>query len=96
MTAKVTSIGKKALSNYKSLKSVTIGKNVTSIGQNAFSGCKKLKKITIKSTKIKTFGKNCIKNIYKKATINCPKSCKSKYKKRITKKTGFTKQMKIK
>ena len=92
----ITSVAKNALKNNKIITSITIGKNVTSIGANAFSGCKKLKNITLKTTKLKSFGKNCVKNIYKKATIKCPKSSKKNYKAKLTKKTGFTGQMKLK
>lgn len=95
-TITVTAVAKNAMKNNKIITSVTVGKNVTSIGASAFQGCKKLKTINLKSTKIKTFGSNCIKNVYKKVTIKCPKKCKSKYKKKLTKKTGFTKQMKVK
>lgn len=94
-TFKVTSIAKNALKNHKKLTSLTIGTNVKKIEANAFSGCKKLKKITIKSTKIKNFGKNCIKNIHKKAQIKCPKSKRTYYKKKLTKKTGWQKNIKI-
>lgn len=95
-TISVTSVAKNALKNNQSVTKVTVGKNVTSIGASAFYGCKKLKTITIKSTIVKSFGKNCVKNIYKQATIKCPKSSKEKYSARLTKKTGFTKQMEIK
>ena len=95
-TITVTSVAKNALKNNKTVTSVTVGKNVTSIGASAFQGCSKLKTITLKSTKIKSFGKNCVKNIHKKATIKCPKSSRKNYKAKLTKKTGFTGQMKLK
>lgn len=93
---KVTAIADKAFKNNKKLKSVTIGKHVKKIGKEAFSGCKKLKKITIKSTVLKSVGKNAIKNINKKATIKVPKKKLSKYKKLFKSKTGYKKSMKIK
>lgn len=95
-TVKVTKVAKNALKNNKKVKSVTIGKNITTIEANAFYGCKNLKTITINSKNIKSFGKNCIKNIHKKATIKCPKGKKSAYKKKLTKKTGYISSMKVK
>lgn len=54
----VTSIAAKAFANNKTVKNITIGKNIVTIGKNAFSKCKKLKKITINSTKLKSIGAN--------------------------------------
>lgn len=95
-TFKVTSIAKNALKSHKYVKSVTIGKNVTKIDSYAFYNCKKLKTITVQSTKIKTWGKNCIKGIYRKASIKCPKSRRSYYRNKLTKTTGYQKSLKIK
>lgn len=55
-----------------------------------------LSKITIKSSVLKSVGKNAIKGINKKATIKVPKKKLSKYKKLFNKKTGYKKTMKIK
>lgn len=55
----VTEVYKKAFSNYKKLKSLTVGKNVEKIGKGAFKGCSKLTKVKIKSKKIKSIGKVC-------------------------------------
>lgn len=95
-TYKVTEVAAKAFKNKKKLKSVKIGKNVKKIGKETFFGCKNLKKITIKSTTLKTVGKNAIKGINKKAAIKCPKKQLEKYKKLFKKKTGYKKTMKIK
>lgn len=95
-TYKVTEVAAKAFKNNKILKSVTIGKNVKKIGKEAFSGCKKLNKITIKSTTLKSVGKNAIKGINAKATIKCPKKQLSAYKKLFKSKTGYKKTMKVK
>lgn len=92
----VTGVGKKAFYNNKKLKSVTLGKNITQIGDKAFYGCKSLKKIKIQSTKLSKVGKNAFGKIAKKAQITVPKKKYGKYKKLITKKTGFTKKMKLK
>ncbi len=94
-TFKVTSVGKNAFKNNKKLTKVTIGANVTKIGANAFSGCKKLKKITVKSKKLKSVGKNALKNIHKKAVIKVPKAKKKAYKK-VFKGKGQKKTVKIK
>lgn len=95
-TYKVTSIAKNAFNKNTKLKSVTIGKNVKTIKANAFSGCSKLKTITLKSTVLKTVGKNTLKGIQKKAVIKCPKKQKAAYKKLFASKTGYKKTMKIK
>lgn len=81
ITYKVTSISKNAFKNNKKLKKITIGKNITTIGANAFYGCKNLKTVTIKSTQVKSVGKNAFKGINPKAKIKVPKSKLTKYKK---------------
>lgn len=93
---KVVGVAKGALQNNKKVTSVVVGKYVASIEKNAFRGCKNLKKINIKSTKLKSVGKNVIKNIDKNATINVPKKQYSKYKKLFKSSTGYKKTMKIK
>lgn len=93
---KITSIGKKAFKGYKKLSSVTIGKNVTKIEASAFEKCAKLKKIKISGNVLKSVGKNAIKGIYKKATIQCPKKKLAAYKKYFKSSTGYKKSMKIK
>lgn len=93
---KITSIGKNAFKGYKKLGSVTIGKNVTKIEASAFEKCAKLKKIKISGNSLKSVGKNAIKGIYKKATIQCPKKKLSNYKKLFKSSTGYKKSMKIK
>ena len=93
---KVTAVSANACKGLKKLKTVTIGKYVTKIGSAAFSGDKKLKSIVIKSSKLKTVGKNAIKGIYKKAVIKAPGKQLKKYKKLFSAKTGFKKTMKIK
>lgn len=89
----VTEIGTAAFKGCKKLTSVTIPKNVNKIGKEAFSGCSKLKKVTIKSTKIKSVGKNAFKGIARKSAIKTPKSKKAAYKK-ILKKSGYKKTVK--
>lgn len=93
---KVRSVANNALKNKKALKKVIIGRNVTTIGKNVFAGCKKLKNITVKSTVLKSVGKNALKGIAKNTVIKVPKSKYKKYKKIFSKKTGFTKKMKLK
>lgn len=95
-TYKVTEISSNALKNNEKIKSVTIGKNVKKIGKEAFCNCKKLNKITIKSSGLKSVGKNAIKNIDKRATIKVPAKQLSKYKKLFKSTTGYKKTMKIK
>ena len=62
ITCKVTGISANAFKNNKSLKSVTLGRNVTVIGTNAFYGCKKLSKVN---------GGNGIVKIGHRAFANC-------------------------
>ncbi len=92
---KVTSVSASAFKNCKKLQKVTIGKNVTSIGKSAFYGDKQLKKIVIKSKVLKTVGTKAIKGISKKAVIQVPKNKVTSYKK-LLKKGGLTKTMKVK
>lgn len=82
----MTTVSKNAFKNNKKLKKVIIGKNVTKIEANAFSGCKNLKAITVKSTKLKSVGKNAFKGIHKNAKIKVPASKLKKYKKLMGKK----------
>ncbi len=89
-------IGKNAFKNCKKLKSVTVGKDVSTIKTSAFYGCKNLKTLTIKSTKLKSVGKNAIKGINKKAVIKCPSKKVSTYKKLFKTSTGYVKTIKIK
>lgn len=95
-TVRIVSVAGSALKGNRKLTSVTVGKHVTVIGTSAFAGCTKLKTVTLKGTKIKTFGANCLKNIYRTATVKCPKSCRKRYKAKLTAGTGFTKKMKLK
>ena len=91
---KVTSVSKNAFKNNKKLKKVTIGKNITKINANTFYGCKNLKTITIKSTSLKSVGKNAFKGINAKAKIKVPKSKLGYYKKLFAKK-GLKSTVKI-
>lgn len=78
-------------------KKKTISYKVTAIDKNAFQGCKKLKRITIHSKALQSIGKNAFSGVNKKAVFHCPSSCKKKYKKIFTKKTGYKKStMKMK
>lgn len=95
-TYKVTAIANKAFEKNSKLKSVIIGENVKKIGKEAFYKCKNLKKITIKSTVLKTVGKNAVKGIHQKATIKVPKKQYKTYKSLFKSKTGYAKTMKIK
>lgn len=81
VTYKVTSISKNAFKNNKKLKKVTIGKNINKINTNTFYGCKNLKTITIKSTNLKSVGKNVFKGINPKAKIKVPAKKLKAYKK---------------
>ncbi|MCQ2491864.1 MAG: CotH kinase family protein [Lachnospiraceae bacterium] len=107
---KVTSTGSKrtvtltGVAGKKKLTTVTIpssvkckGKSykVTAIGSKAFKKQSKLAKITIKSTSIKSIGKDAFSGIKKNAKFKIPAKCLKKYKKLLSKKTGFKKTMKV-
>jgi hypothetical protein len=83
VTYKVVAISAKAFCNNKSLKKVSIGKNISNIGKQAFYGCKNLKQITIKTTGLtkKNVGSKAFTGIYKKAKIQVPKSVRASYRK---------------
>ena len=91
---KVTSVAAKAFKSNKKVKKVTIPSTVTKIGKEAFAGCKNLKTITIKSSKLKSVGKNALKGINKKCKIKVPKAKLKAYKKLFNKK-GQAKSVKI-
>lgn len=91
---KVTSVSKNAFKNNKKLKKVTLGKNIIKINANTFYGCKNLKTITIKSTNLKSVGKNAFKGINPNAKIKVPKSKLKSYKKLFSKK-GLKSTVKI-
>ena len=88
-TFRVSSIGSKAFKNNTYVKKVVLGKYITNIGQESFYGCKQLKTIEIKSTKLKSVGKNAVAKIYKKAYIKVPSSKVKTYKKLFGKSTGW-------
>lgn len=79
----VTSIGDGAFKDCGKAASAEIKANVTAIGSKAFYNCKKLKKLTIRSTKLKTVGKDALKNISAKATVQAPKSKVKPYQKKL-------------
>lgn len=80
---KVTAIGSNAFKNCGKASSAEIKANVTSIGSKAFYNCKKLKKLTIRSTKLKTVGKNALQKINAKASVRVPKAKLKTYQKKL-------------
>ena len=94
---RVTSIGDKAFYKCKSLRKITIGKNIKHIGKKAFYGCKNLKIVVIKTSKLKknSIGKYAFKKINSKAVFRCPKKKLKSYKKWI-RKSGTLKKAKYK
>lgn len=77
------------------LTKITLNKKVKTIGKKVFYKDKKLKKITVKANKMKV-GKDAIKGIYAKATIDVPNSKVKAYQKVFKKSTGFKSTMKLK
>lgn len=90
---KVTSIAARALKN-KKITSVTVGANVRTIGAEAFYNCKKLGAIKIKSTRLKSVGRNAFKGIKPTAAINVPKKKLRAYRK-LLKGKGQGRKVKI-
>ena len=76
------------------MQKVTIGSSVTKIESNGFKSCKNLKTVTVKSTKLKTVGKNAFKGSKENATIKVPKQKVNSYKK-LLKGKGLGKKVKI-
>lgn len=77
----VTTIGTSAFESCEKLTKVTTGTGITKIEANAFKNCKKLDNITIKSVKLKSVGKNALKNIKATAQIKVPAKKLSAYRK---------------
>ena len=86
VTYKVTAIAVNAFKANKSLKKVTIGKNVKTIGKNAFLNCSNLKTINVKTNVLKKVNAKALKGINKKAVIKVPAKKKKAYKKLFKKK----------
>lgn len=91
---KVTSIGDLAFSGCKEMTTVTLGKGVKKIGKETFKGNSKLSGITIKSTALKSVGKDAWKGIQSNAKIKVPAKKLSAYKK-LLKNKGQGKKVKI-
>jgi len=71
--------------------------SIVKINKKAFYKMSAIKKFVIKSTTIKSIGKNAFKGIDKKAKFKVPEKLKKQYKKMLSAKTGFAKKtMKIK
>ncbi len=68
---------------------------ITAIGSNAFKGFAKLKTVTIKTTVLKSVGKNAFRGIHKKAVFKVPKKQLKKYKRLFSSKAGFKKTMTV-
>ena len=78
---KVTSIGDLAFSGCKKMTTVTLGKGLKKIGKETFKGNSKLSSITIKSTALKSVGKDALKGIQSNAKIKVPAKKLSAYRK---------------
>lgn len=96
---KVVSIASKAFYNNKNITTVSIGTNVTTINSQAFYGCKKLNSLKIRTTKLKTVGKQAFTKAgssnYKKLVVKVPNSKLKEYKK-LLQNRGLSKKVTIK
>jgi len=81
VTYKVTTIAKNTFKGNKTVKKVTIGKNITKIEANAFKNCKNLTTIVIKSDKLTSVAKNALSGTNKKLVIKVPAKKVSAYQK---------------
>ncbi len=91
---KVTSIAGSAFKDNKKITKLTIGAYVKEIGAKAIAGCSKLQNVIIKSTKLKTIGKNACKGTYSKIKYKVPKAKRKKYLSLITN-AGAPKKAKV-
>lgn len=74
-----------------------ISYQIAVVDPKAFAGCKNIKKIQIQSKRLQKIGKNAFQGIHRKAVFTLPSSCRKKYKKLFTAKTGYQKKtMKLK
>ena len=92
----VTEVRAGAFRNCKKLQSISLGRNIHRIGSKSFYHDRKLKQVRIRSKKLKAVGKNAFQGIEKKAVIRRPESRRKAYRKLLSKKTGITKDMRIK
>ena len=77
---RVTSIGAKSLKNWKSVKKITLSKNIKTVHNQSFKSCKSLKTIVVKNTKKIWFSPDTFKGSNtKKMTV--------KFSKKMSKKT---------
>ena len=91
---KVTTVGNTAFTGCKKMSTVTLGKSVKKIGTETFKGCSKLGTVTIKSTKLKSVGKNAFKGIKSNVKIKVPVKQLKAYKK-LLKGKGLSSKAKI-
>ena len=93
----VTSIGDNAFANCKSLTKIIVGAKVVKIGNKAFANNAKLKYLVIKTKKLKqkNLKKQAFSGITKKTRVYVPKKKKKNYKK-VFRKRGLSKKVKIK
>ncbi len=68
----VKAVGNSAFEGCRRLTKVTLGKGVAKVGTNVFKNCRKLGNITVKSTKVKSVGKNALKGIKPNAKVKVP------------------------
>jgi len=96
----VVEVGAKAFKGIKTLKQITLSKNIKTIGKQAFAGCKKLSKVVVKSTVLKTIKSGAFKGTSKKMTVIFKsKKVKAKTRKALLKKmkkAGMSKSAKLK
>ncbi len=100
VSCKVVQIGSNAFKKFTSLKKVTIGKNVTSIMKNSFAFCKKLSRVKFKGT-VKTIKSGAFKKTSKKMVVSVPKKISKNKKKaasfkKMLKKSGMSRKLKLK
>ena len=91
----VENIGRYAFARCTALQKVIIGPGMKIISDAAFSGDTKLREIEIRSGKLQKIGIRAYQRINSRAKFIVPRSKQKQYQGLLTKKTGFTKTMKL-
>ena len=91
----VENIGRYAFARCTALQKVIIGPGMKIILDAAFSGDTKLREIEIRSGKLQKIGIRAYQRINSRAKFKVPRSKQKQYQRLLTKKTGFTKTMKL-
>lgn len=93
-TYTVTSIGEEAFVRATSIRTLEISAKIRKIGKKAFYNCKSLKTIRVRSSVIKSMGRNAFSGIKKTTKVYVPRKCYKSYKKMLQK-AGLSRRAKL-